>query len=175
MPAGIQSDDIAALKLFIDRLGPEVSQNSCLIITRAESKTAEQRKTLLNELLNDCDFKQISHYFKRGIFFTGSINHDDFQAGNSSIIYQYKTVLEYRKELLREFASSYEPFQINQSYISEIRRIQEEYEKKIQDLQSNFSTTLQAELGRKECERLLKQADDERKRAAERGKGCSIS
>lgn len=31
MTAGIQADDVAALKLFIARLGPMVSENSCLI------------------------------------------------------------------------------------------------------------------------------------------------
>lgn len=31
MTAGIQRDDMEALKLFMDRLGPEVSLNACLI------------------------------------------------------------------------------------------------------------------------------------------------
>ena len=138
MPAGIQSDDVSALQLFIDHLGPDLSKNSCLIITRAESKTEGQRNRLLAELLNDLEFKRISTYFERGIFFTGAINYDDYEAGHASITDQYMAVLEYRKALLNVFSQECEPFEISKSYIGYNRRLQEQKEKEMQVLRSQL-------------------------------------
>jgi GTPase SAR1 family protein len=136
---GIQRDDVETLKVFIDRLGPELSQNSCLILTHAESKTPKQRLQMRQELLESADFDQIGRYFKRGIFFTGTINYDDYNKGEETIFNQYKTVLEYRKELLSEFAKDIKPIYISKSYISEIRRIREHYERRNEDLQSELT------------------------------------
>lgn len=111
--AGIQSDDIETLQMFIKYFGPEVSRNLCLIITHTESKTSEQRDKLRQELLNDSQFKKISHHFERGIFFTGSINYDDYQAGNSCIIDQFITIIGYRKELLDEICKDCQPFRFD--------------------------------------------------------------
>ena len=175
MPAGIQSDDIEALQLFIDRLGPDVSQNSCLIITRAEAKTPEQRSKLRQELLNDTQFKKISNYFKRGIFFTGSINHDDYQQGNASIVEQYMNVLEYRKELLSEFTKDCDPFQISKAYVDEMRRIQQEYEEKEKQLQAQLTQNNQNAEQRKELERVKAELEAAKIRLAESKGPCSIS
>ncbi|CAF1605801.1 unnamed protein product [Adineta ricciae] len=111
--AGIRSDDIDVLQLFIKCVGPELSRNSCLIITHAEAKTEEQRDKLRQELLNDSHFNNISNYFERGILFAGSINYDDYQAGNTCIIDHFMTIIGYRKELLDEICKDCQPFQFH--------------------------------------------------------------
>ncbi|CAF1544925.1 unnamed protein product [Adineta ricciae] len=175
MPAGIQSDDIDALQLFMDHLGPDVSQNSCLIITRAEAKTSDQREKLRQELLNDSHFKKMNNYFKRGIFFTGAINYDDYQNGNASIVEQYMNVLEFRKQLINEFVKDCEPFQIDKTYVNEMRRIQEEYEAKEKELKSRLAENNQNAEQRKELERVKKELDEAKKRLAGSKTPCSIS
>lgn len=164
MPAGIQSDDIEALELFIKYLGPDLARNSCLVITRAEGKTEEQKKKLREELLNDREFKSVSHYFERGIFFTGSINYDDYLNASSAIVDQYKNVLTYRTDLLNEFSKNYEPFQINESFIGEVNRIKKQYEDKCKDLESKLARSNQNDEQRKEIEKLKKELQAEKNR-----------
>lgn len=61
--------------------------------------------------------------------FTGSMNYDDYLAASSAIIDQYMNVVAYRNDLLNEFSKNCEPFQVNQSHISEMRRFEIEYAK----------------------------------------------
>jgi hypothetical protein len=180
MGAGIQKDDIEALKLFINHLGPDVSENSCLIITRCEMKTASQRERLKRELSEDTEFKKIRPYFKKGIFFTGSLNYDDYNTGQSSVIDQFKNILEYRKMLINEFMQDIKPFEINQSCISEIRKIQLEYDEKIKRLQCQLlSGTVEKEKCVKLIQDLQQQANTERQRVLadnrQKDGGCIIS
>ena len=50
---GINKEDIASLKLLADFLGKEISRNSCLIVTRCESKNDDQRNNMRMELMED--------------------------------------------------------------------------------------------------------------------------
>lgn len=105
------------------------------IITRCESKTHTQCESLKAQLLADTQFKKMVDYFKQGIFFTGSINPDDFSLGNESVITQFKRILKYRETLIKKFLEEIKPFHISKSCIGEINRIQAESEQKINDLE----------------------------------------
>ncbi|UJR12887.1 hypothetical protein I4U23_017061 [Adineta vaga] len=100
---GINAEDIKSLELLIEFLGRELADNSCLIITHCESKTEDQLETYKQELLQDLFFKNISSYFKLGIFFSGSLNRDDYNKGNENIIDQYVTISAYRDRLIELF------------------------------------------------------------------------
>jgi GTPase Era involved in 16S rRNA processing len=81
--AGINREDIESLNLLSSFLGKEISRNSCLIVTRCESKTEEQRDKMRSELKDDIHFKEIADFFQLGIFFSGSLNPDDYNRGNA--------------------------------------------------------------------------------------------
>lgn len=118
---GINSEDIKSLELLIDFLGRELTNNSCLIITHCESKTEDQLDNYKKELLEDQFFKNIASYFKLGIYFTGSLNRDDFVKGNESVLDQYVTISAYRDNLINLFTcDSVEPFPISQMLISQM-------------------------------------------------------
>ena len=92
---GINAQDVDALQASIKFLGDEITNNACLIITRCESKDEEQRKQLKTELEKDTFFKTVAPFFKLGIFFSGSLNRDDYKQGNESLKKQYATINEY--------------------------------------------------------------------------------
>jgi hypothetical protein len=185
---GINQEDIASLQLLVDFLGPEISRNSCLIVTRCEMKDESQRTTLRTELMQDVHFQSIANFFEKGIFFSGSLNYDDYKKGNDSLYDQFLTISEYRSQLIEMFTSETEPFPISDMAISEIRRRQkklemqeaalseakireEEQQHIIESLQtdrindqigSNLtiqSLQIQSMLDRRECERLRAQTD----------------
>lgn len=175
MPAGIQSDDIDALELFISYLGPELSRNSCLVITRCESKTDQQKENLKNELLSDLQFKRVAHYFERGIFFTGSINCDDYLNASSAIVNQYLNVLEFRKELLHEFSKNCDPFQISESFIGEVNRMKAQYEARLRDLEMKSTRADRSDHQKQqEIQKLKRELEAERNRMVSESK-CLIS
>ena len=120
---GINKEDISSLKLLAEFLGDEVSRNSCLIITRCESKTKSQRDRMRAELMEDVYFKEIAHFFKLGVFFSGSLNPDDYEQANESLYEQFFTICDYRAELIRLFTSNIEPFLIKDTLISDVRQI----------------------------------------------------
>ncbi|CAF1425973.1 unnamed protein product [Rotaria magnacalcarata] len=109
---GINGDDIKSLEILIEYLGKKISKISCLIITHCESKSEEKRNKLKEELVQDNYFKKIAPFFELGIFFSGSINPDDFHNGNDSVIDQYCMVSEYRTQLIELFLSIKEPLPI---------------------------------------------------------------
>jgi hypothetical protein len=125
---GINQEDIASLNLLVDFLGSEISRNSCLIVTRCEMKDEPQRAALRAELLNDVHFKSIANFFQKGIFFSGSLNYDDYKKGNDSLYDQFVTISEYRLQLIEMFTGEVEPFPISEMAISEIRRRQKKLE-----------------------------------------------
>jgi hypothetical protein len=100
---GINSEDIKSLELLIEYMGEGISNNSCLIITHCESKVDEQRETLKEELLQDLYFKKVAPFFQLGIFFSGSINPDDYHQANESVCEQFCTVIDYRNQLIELF------------------------------------------------------------------------
>jgi hypothetical protein len=122
---GINSEDVQSLHLLTKFLGDEISNNSCLIITHCESKNEEQRNKMKSELDEDVFFKTIAPFFKLGVFFLGSLNRDDYNLGNESVIKQYVTISEYRTKLIELFISDIKPFPISETLISEIRRANE--------------------------------------------------
>ena len=118
---GINETDIESLKLLVNFLGNGISGNSCLIVTRCESKGEKQRATIQLELKQNSYFKDIVKYFQLGILFSGSINPDDHNGGNESIRDQYVTVSEYREKLIDMFTRDIQPFPITETLLSEIR------------------------------------------------------
>ena len=118
---GINSQDVEALQALIKFLGDEITNNSCLLITHCESKDEEQRKKLRTELEQDTFFKRITNFFKLGVFFSGSLNRDDFNQGNESLKNQYAIISGYRKTLIDLFISIETPFAISEMIISQVR------------------------------------------------------
>ena len=112
LTSGINTEDIKSLELLIKYLGQDLTNNSCLIITHCESKTAEQRKALENELVRDTFFQTLASFFKLGIYFSGSLNRDDYNQGNDNLLHQYVTVCEYREQLITLFMKEIDPFPV---------------------------------------------------------------
>ena len=123
---GINVEDIESLKLLIKFFGQDTSKNSCLIITRCESISEKHREKMRSELMNDSYFQEIVPFFKLGIFFSGSLNRDDYDRGNERLYDQFLTISEYRTNLIELFTSDIQPIPINELLISEIRQLREE-------------------------------------------------
>ncbi|CAF1313194.1 unnamed protein product [Didymodactylos carnosus] len=119
---GINGDDVKSIELLVKFLGDEISSNSCLVVTHCESKNQEQRNKIKEELREDSFFKQIATFFKLGVFFSGSINRDNYNNGNECVLDEYVTICEYRSELIKLFTADLKPFPITESQISDIRR-----------------------------------------------------
>jgi flagellin-like hook-associated protein FlgL len=124
---GINQEDIQALKLLLETIGDKVASNSCLIITHCESKDKKQRKTLKSQLFEDTGFKSIAPFFKKGIFFSGVLNRDDYKRGSESLIDQYITVCNYRAKLIKTFREAVEPFPLIHTLISDSRRARDNH------------------------------------------------
>lgn len=142
---GINKEDIESLKLLIPFFGEEISKNSCLIVTRCESKDEEQRNHINDELFDDNYFHEIAPFFKLGIFFSGSLNRDDFNKGQDSLYDQFFTISEYRTKLIQLFTSDIEPFPINQTLIGEVRQLREKAEKQAQEIEELTRTRGQSQ------------------------------
>ncbi|CAF3348137.1 unnamed protein product [Rotaria sp. Silwood2] len=131
LTSGINQEDIKSLELLVDFLGKELSDNSCLIITHCESKTKEQLNALRKELVEDMFFKNIASFFKLGIFFSGSLNRDDYNHGNENLLDQFVTISEYREELIKLFTSEIKTYPIckmlfnRSSHVADIQKQRE--------------------------------------------------
>lgn len=134
--SGINGEDVRSIELFMKFLGDEISSNLCLIITHCESKNEEQRHTIKKELEEDKFFKKIAPFFKLGVFFSGSINRDNYNNGNECILDEYVTINEYRSQLIKLFTSDIKPFPITETKISEIRRARESNMVMLNELQN---------------------------------------
>jgi hypothetical protein len=119
---GINQEDIQALKLLLETIGDKVASNSCLIITHCESKDKKQRQEMKSQLAEDMDFKSIARFFKKGIFFSGALNRDDYKRGSENLIEQYLTVSKYRTKLIKMFREAVEPFPLIHTLISDSQR-----------------------------------------------------
>ena len=156
---GINKEDLESLQLLVKFLGEGISKNSCLIITRCESKDEVQRKTMEQELLEDVYFKNIAPFFQLGIRFSGSLNPDDYNKATDNLYDQFFTISDYRMELIKLFTSGIEPFFLDEMIISGVRRSRDEIsmkneqiealeaqvadrEKVIQDLRSSIANDL---------------------------------
>lgn len=131
---GINQQDIESLKMLSKFLGNDLSRNSCLIVTYCELKDEKQRDEIRDQLKKDAHFEEINSFFQLGIYFSGSINRDDYNKGNDSIIGQYETSISYRSILIELFNDeNIEPFQINGQLIKQLLETTDE-EKKEQKL-----------------------------------------
>jgi hypothetical protein len=119
---GINDEDVRSIDLFMKALGDEISSNACLIVTHCEAKNEEQRSRIKKELEEDKFFKRIKPYFKLGVFFSGSINRDNYNNSNDCILDEYVAICKYRTQLIDLFTSNIKPFPITGTKISEIRR-----------------------------------------------------
>ena len=123
---GINQEDIESFKLLINFFGEGISENSCLIITQCESKDEKQRAKISSEFKNDTYFQEIAPFFKLGIFFSGSLNRDDFGKGNYGSLYdQFVTINDYRTKLIELFIGDIQPFKINEKLIDDARRLRQ--------------------------------------------------
>ena len=120
---GINQEDILSIQLLIDFFGQEISSNACLIVTRCESKNEDQLARLRDELLNDYHFRTFVPFFKLGIFFSGSLDRDDYDQANERLYYQYARICNYRTELIELFKSEIKPFPITEMLMSKIRSV----------------------------------------------------
>lgn len=143
--AGINGEDVRSIELFMQFLGDEISSNSCLIVTHCESKNEEQRNKIKKELEEDKFFKKIAPFFKLGVFFSGSINRDNYNNGNECILDEYVTINEYRTQLIKLFTSNIKPFPITETKISEIRRAREANTVILDELQNAQNLSKQQE------------------------------
>ena len=134
--AGINDEDVKAIKLLTEFLGPEVSQSACLVITRCESKSEELRNSLRREIESDTLFQPLTGYFRRGIFFSGSLDRDSYNNATDNLYYQFETIVAYRDKLIDALKENVEPFAVRDSNITSYRRLVEE-----QDKSANTETT----------------------------------
>ncbi|CAF3780555.1 unnamed protein product [Rotaria sp. Silwood1] len=108
---GIRDQDVHAFERFLNHFGKEkISSNLCMIITRFESKTDEERRRLRDELMNDAHFRNLTKWLKQGIHFSGALNYDDWRRANDSLCDQFESVYNYRKDLLALIESDIQPF-----------------------------------------------------------------
>jgi hypothetical protein len=77
-----------------------------MIITRCESKTEQQRHQMRIEMKQDQLFGDHVKLFGQNIYFSGSINYDDWNNGYGTVYDQFVTIYEYRKNLLEFFRMS---------------------------------------------------------------------
>jgi GTP-binding protein EngB required for normal cell division len=129
METKINTDDLHTVQKFFDFLGPEIRKNACLIITKCESKNAQQLETICKESQTNLDFKVLSSQMKQGIFFTGSINRDDWIDTSDSIYQQFENICEYRNKLLNLFTHvDVKPFDLTSNVIA--KKIKDEMDSK---------------------------------------------
>lgn len=135
--SGINEQDIESLQLLIKFLGEAIAQNSCLIVTRCESKDDAQRDRLRMEITNDVNFRKIAPHFKKGIYFSGSLNFDNWNQAQEQTLYrQFKTICEYRQELLELFTSDIKPFAMQECDFSNVKHVIEERRRLHKEIES---------------------------------------
>ena len=125
MDSKVITDDLHIVQKFFDYLGPDVRKNACLIITKCESMTDLQLQTLAKTAQTNLDFKVLSSQMKQGIFYTGSINPDDWIETSDAIYDQFQRICEYRVKLLDLFIKlDVKPFDLTANILA--RKIRDE-------------------------------------------------
>lgn len=128
MEMKVNNDDLQIVQKFFDYLGPEIRKNACLIITKCESKNERQLETMYKDAQKDLNF--LSSQLKQGIFFTGSINYNDWIDASDIIYEQFKQVCAYRSKLLKLFIDSdIKPFDLTANVIG--RKIRDEIDARV--------------------------------------------
>lgn len=109
--SGVKDEDIHTLHKLINHFGQQICSYLCLIVTRSELKTIQQREDLSHELHQDRYFKNVIPYFHRGIYFTGSITQDCYKRKDLQLLTdQFDTVYDYRKDLFKLIENSTKSF-----------------------------------------------------------------
>jgi GTP-binding protein EngB required for normal cell division len=121
----LNEDDLHTVQKFFTFLGPDIRKNTCLIITKSESKTQQQLSTICKEAQKNLDFKVLASQLKQGIFFTGSINRDDWIDTSNSIYQQFENICEHRNKLLKLFIDGdIKPFDLTANVLA--RKLRDE-------------------------------------------------
>ena len=102
--------------------------------------------------MEDRRFQGLTAYFSKGVFFTGAIEHDLYAQGQTSIVDQFLTALECREELIALFTSRIDPIQVQESCVSEFRKMQENYQRELEQLKLDMEKKLQLEEQKKKQE-----------------------
>ena len=125
METKVNTDDLHIVQKFFDYLGPEIRKNACLIITKCESKSENQLHSMYKDARTDLDFKVLSSQMKQGVFFTGSINDDDWIETSDVIYEQFQKICTYRSKLLDLFIDTdVKPFDLTSNVLA--RKIRDE-------------------------------------------------
>lgn len=157
LESGSNRDDLEAFMKFRDLLGENAKQHMCLVITRCESKSKEQRDALLNQMKQLTEYKSMFDYFKGGIFFSGALDFDTFNVANSvGIQRQFQAVIDMRRKIV-EFIltkkATIDVMNLNMSDVQRILKEQNDLNKKIMELRRLGGAK------EKEVERLTKELD----------------
>jgi len=125
METKINTDDLQTVQQFFDFLGPDIRKNACLIITKSESHGEYQKERICKESLTNLDFKVLSSQMKQGIFFTGSINKDDWLDTSNSIYEQFENICKYRNKLINLFINvDVKPFDLTSNVLARKIRVE---------------------------------------------------
>jgi len=120
LESGIHDEDIKACLEFKDYI--ENFQNNCaLLITGCESNSKELNDDLIEKFWQDSKVKEqkLKEFFRLGVYFSGRINHRDFEQGNDKTVYrQFNNVVRYRNELLSFIGQDMEPQHIDKTQMS---------------------------------------------------------
>jgi hypothetical protein len=104
-----------------------------------------QRENIKKQLLEDRRFQGLTSYFTKGVFVTGAIEHDLYAQGETAIVHQFLTALECREELIASLSDNSDPIQVQESCMSEFRKIQESHRQELENLKLDMERTLQIE------------------------------
>jgi hypothetical protein len=119
-------DDLVTLENLIKYFGPDIAENSCLIITRCESKGEEELEATTNSINSHAEYASIKDFFKKGIFYSGALNGGDWRTNPEKLRNQFENVCNLRKKLIDFFSSKIDPYELKHTQISESRRINNE-------------------------------------------------
>jgi GTPase SAR1 family protein len=86
LDTGSNKEDLDSFMIIRNFLGKDVTKHACLIITRCESKTEQQRTALLEEMRRQTQYREMIDFFKGGVFFSGALNFDDYNTGDEGKI-----------------------------------------------------------------------------------------
>ena len=95
--------------------------------------------------MEDRRFQGLTAYFSKGVFFTGAIEHDLYAQGQTSIVDQFLTAVECREELIDLFTGRIDPIQVQESCVSEFRKMQEIHQQELEKLRLDMEKKLHLE------------------------------
>lgn len=101
-------NDLEAAKQMMKYFDAQFSPIVCLIITNAESQALEEQEKLRHQLTSLHRLENIC----RGIFFTGSMNYDDYLTDSCDINTPFRNIMINRDKLLQTFKEKSAPIQI---------------------------------------------------------------